>query len=94
MSINLEQKLAAGINLILEGRQTSPNGTKINKKHLRIYSEGDISGAFSVIKKWEQQNLLTILKNPTDASDDDFCIEMKRFVDQKSPIRGWLNWDA
>jgi hypothetical protein len=93
MSLSLEKKLASGINYILEGRQTSPNGTKITRKHIVIYSGGDMEGACKLIENWDRQGILKIIKHPNSASDEEFCIELKMFINQKSPIRGWLNWD-
>jgi hypothetical protein len=92
MNAALETKLASGINYILEGRQTSPNGTKISKRHVLIYSGGDINGAAKQIESWERQGVLKILKQLQDALDDELCIELNQFIGQKSPIKGWLNW--
>jgi hypothetical protein len=93
MSTTLETKLATGINYILEGRQTSPKGTKISRKHIVIYSGNDIDGAIKIIQTWEKQGVLKILKSPKEAADEDLCIELYRFIGQKSPITGWLNWE-
>ena len=91
--MKIEIELAAGINYILEGRQQSPLGTRISRRHILIYSHNKIEEAAQAIEKWKCMGYLTVLKDIRVASDVDSCVEMLRFIDQKSPIGGWLNWE-
>ena len=36
--------------------------------------------------------MLRILKPYKESEPDEYCIELLRFLDQKSPIKGYLNW--
>ena len=47
----------------------------------------------SAIKKWENQNILVILKNPEFAEPDEACLQMISYINRKSAIPGFLNHD-
>lgn len=62
--------------------------TKITKKSLSNDC-GDLSLGFLLIKQWESRRLLRIEVSPFLANDDDVCIHMLDYIDQKSP---WPNF--
>lgn len=50
---------------------------------------GDLSLGFLLLKQWELRGLLRIEVSPFLANDDDVCIHMLDYIDQKSP---WPNF--
>lgn len=80
--------LKAGINRILE------DGVfKIKARHLNVYSKGDIEVIEHFIPEWEKLGYLKIIKPYGQCAPNDTCVEMLQFIDQKSPIKGFLNWE-
>lgn len=65
---------------------------KIEAKHLYMYSKQDEDTLQISIKDWEEKNMLKILKPYKDCDPDEYCIELLRFLDEKSPIKGYMNW--
>lgn len=84
--------LRAGINYVLEGRQCSPRGTKISAEELVTYGRGDLRTIEEAISKWECAGIVRVLKPFQSCRPSDECIEATRFIEEKSPIKGWLNW--
>ena len=44
------------------------------------------------LKLWEQEGYLRILRTPDQTGGDDYVVEMLKYIDQKSPIPGFLNY--
>lgn len=81
--------LRAGLNRMLE------DGYKqIRAKHLYTYSKHDEETILSALDDWEKKNMLRILKPYKECLPDEYCIELLRFLDEKSPIRGYMNWEG
>ncbi len=36
--------------------------------------------------------MLNIIKPYRECQPDDYCIELLKFIEQKSPIKGYMNW--
>ena len=85
-----KRTLKAGINYILEG--LSPEDLRITLALLQRYAENDIETLTECLNLWEKAGYLRILKPPEQCHPDENCVEMIQFVEQKSPIRGFLNW--
>lgn len=66
---------------------------KIEAKHLLVYSKNDSAVVTDSIQDWSQRGILKILKSYSECAPDDYCIEMLKFIDQKSPIKGYMNWE-
>lgn len=81
--------LRAGLNRMLEDGYK-----KINASHLYIYSKHDSQVIEESIKEWSERGILKILKPYHECAPDDCCVEMLRFIDQKSPIKGYMNWES
>jgi hypothetical protein len=47
----------------------------------------------STIKKWEDTNTLIIVKNPEFAEHNEVCLEMISYINRKSAIPGFLNYE-
>lgn len=78
----------AGINRMLE------DGHKIiEAKHLFIYSFGNTDLIETSLLKWQKTNTAKIVKPYRDCEPDDHCIELLKFIEQKSPIKGYMNWE-
>lgn len=60
---------------------------------LCAYGEGDWDSILKHLKIWEQQGILKILKNPEIADPQDVCVEMLMFINRKSSIPGFLNYE-
>jgi len=82
--------MKAGINYILEGR--SPSSLRINLELLLRYAKGDLETLKECLSIWESAGYLHILKRPERCRPDEDCVEMIQFIEQKSPIKGFLNW--
>jgi hypothetical protein len=80
--------LKAGINRMLEDGYT-----KISAHNLLTYSKTDVEVILSSLDEWEGRGIIKILKPYLDCRPDDQCIEVLRFIDQKSPIKGYMNWE-
>lgn len=65
--------------------------TKLTKKSLLAMTGGDLSLGFLLLKQWESRGLLRIEVNPFLANDDEICIHMLDYIDQKSP---WPNFPS
>lgn len=87
---NEKAVIKALINYLLEGGQT--RGTKIKLRELFQYGIRDLALVDEALHEWRAQGYLVILKEPAECAPDDYCVEMLSFIDQKSPIKGWLNW--
>lgn len=87
------KSLRAGLNYILEGRQRSPHGTKIKTTDLLVYGRYDELTIEESLIRWENAGYIRILKPFSECSPEDYCIEAKSFIEEKSPIKGWLNWE-
>jgi hypothetical protein len=85
--------LRAGVNRILEDRQRSVFGTAITSRDLSTYAFGDMATIEVALEKWERAGYIRILKPFRLCRPDEFCIEANSFIEQKSPIKGWLNWE-
>ena len=78
----------AGINRMLE------DGYKrIQATHLFTYSFENIELIEESLEKWEKLGVLKILKPYRECSPNEYCIEMLKFIEQKSPIKGYMNWE-
>jgi len=88
MSVNEYNKrvLKAGINFILEERKT-----EILQSDLLAYVKGDMETLEASLREWQSLGVLEVLKGPKECRPDDVCVRVFRFIDQKSPIPGWLN---
>ncbi|HEX2853534.1 MAG TPA: hypothetical protein VHO24_09865 [Opitutaceae bacterium] len=86
------KSLRAGINYILEGRQHSPHGTKIKTADLLTYGRYDQATIEESLVRWETAGYIRILKPFSESGPEDYCIEAKSFLEERSPIKGWLNW--
>ena len=84
--------LTAGINYILEG-ESSSNDLRISQSLLLTYAKGDMATLKECLEQWEREGHLRIIKQPDLCQPDEPCVEMFRFIDQKSPIKGFLNWE-
>lgn len=85
--------LLRGLNYILEGRQVSPEGTKITARHILVCGKNDLASIEAALEIWQRRGDIRIIKNLRQCAPEDYCIEMLSFIDQKSPIKGWLNWE-
>ena len=47
----------------------------------------------NLLQRWETQGYLRVLGNPNELADDAPIVEMLRYIDGKSPIPGFLNFD-
>lgn len=45
------------------------------------------------LKKWEEAGFLTVAKDPEYAEKSEECVEMHQYIERKSPIPGFLNFD-
>lgn len=79
--------LRAGINFILEEKIV-----EIPLHALLTYAKGDMETMQEALLDWQAKGWLKIIKPPDKCSHDDICIHVFQFIDQKSPIPGWLNW--
>lgn len=86
------KSLRGGLNYILEGRQLSPHGTKIMASDLLTYGRHDLVTISEALNLWEKAGYIRILKPFAECGLGDYCIEAITFIEQKSPIKGWLNW--
>jgi len=86
------RSLRGGLNYLLEGRQQSPHGTKIKAADLLTYGRHDLATITESIVRWEKAGHLRILKPFDNCSPEDYCIEALTYIEEKSPIKGWLNW--
>jgi hypothetical protein len=66
--------------------------TRFPKKYLLRLCRGDFETLNAALNDWQSKGYLEILKPLAECGDDEACIEMKSFIGQKSPIRGFLNW--
>ena len=80
--------LRAGINRMLEDGYK-----KIKAKHLSTYSLQDVDTIICSLEDWKEKKMLNILKPYKDCHPDEYCIELLRFLDEKSPIKGYMNWE-
>jgi hypothetical protein len=80
--------LQASINRMLEDGYK-----KIKAKHLYTYSKHDIGVVEESIQDWERRGMLKILKPYQDCDPEEDCVELLRFIDQKSPIKDYMNWE-
>lgn len=82
--------LAARINHALEAGPTF--GSKIKKRLLLEGAKGDTATLKECLIEWEARGLLKVLKKVDECASEDDCVEMLSFVGEKSPFKGWLNW--
>ena len=66
---------------------------KIEAKHLSVFAHHDDQTIQESIQEWEGRGLLKVLKPYSECSPEDHCIELFRFIDQNSPIKGYMNWE-
>lgn len=66
--------------------------TQFTKRNLIAFSKGDVETLKVCLEEWQSKGYLQILKPLAECKDEEICIEMKSFIEQKSPIRGFLNW--
>jgi len=59
------------------------------KSVLGSLGDNDWPAIIKQLEEWQRRGLLKILKNPEQATNDEFCIEMLDLIDMKSPIPGW-----
>ena len=62
---------------------------EIPRKTIRVYGEDNWPQVNALLKEWEDKGYLKILRNPETALDDEVCVEMLAYIEQKSP---WPNW--
>ncbi len=62
---------------------------EIPRKAIRVYGENGWPQINALLKEWQDKGYLKILRNPEIASDDDICVQMLAYIEQKSP---WPNW--
>jgi hypothetical protein len=78
-----QKVLVAGLERCLDDQIT-----RITKRVVRAYSNNDLETATACLKQWETEGKLVIV-NPLDqASDDDVVVQMKAYIEGKSP---WPN---
>ena len=88
MDNNIKQRIIGCLHKVMEdGPRTS-----FSKKYLVGISRGDVVTLNACLQEWQGKDYLQIIKPLDDCQDDEICIEMKSFIEQKSPIRGFLNW--
>jgi hypothetical protein len=58
-----------------------------------VYAKGDMATLKESIVEWESRGILKIIKMPEECGPDDICVKLHRFIDQKGPIKNWLNWN-
>ena len=81
-----QEALAAGINRAPSDSR-SPD---IGKFTLQGLWPGDPSLLENILRRWEQEGLLSIHKLPSQALGAEMCVEMKRYIGRSSPIPGFL----
>lgn len=80
--------LKSGINRMLEDKIKI-----ISRFHLSVFGKGDDDTIAESISEWQDRNILIIIKPYCECASEDECIEVYQFIDMKSPIRGYLNWE-
>ena len=58
---------------------------EIPRKTLRVYGENDWPEIKAALREWEGKGYLRVLKDPEDAADEEICVEMLSYIEQKSP---------
>jgi hypothetical protein len=66
--------------------------TRFSKRSLLAFAKGDLATLRMCLEEWQSKDYLRILRPLAECRDEEDCIEMKSFIGQKSPIRGFLNW--
>ena len=56
---------------------------RITRKTLRIYGENDWPGIKSLLREWQGNGYLHVLKDPENTADEDICVEMLSYIEQK-----------
>jgi hypothetical protein len=59
------------------------------RKTIRVYGDGDWPDILTTLREWESKGYLRVLKDPTEAKDDEICVLMLSYIEQHSP---WQNW--
>lgn len=88
MDSNIQGIVKACLNRYTEdGRRT-----QFTKHNLIAFSKGDTVTLLACLHEWQAKGYLQIVKPLAECQDDDVCIEMKSFIEMKSPLPGFLNW--
>jgi hypothetical protein len=66
--------------------------TRFTKRNLLAFSSHDAATLTACLHEWQSKGYLRIVKPLSECKDEDICIEMKSFIEQKSTIKGFLNW--
>jgi hypothetical protein len=62
---------------------------RITKRVILAYAKNDLETAITCLKQWEEEGKLIILKSLDQANDDEVVVQMKAYIEGKSP---WPNW--
>jgi hypothetical protein len=53
----------------------------------------DINRIDGLLDEWESKGLLVKLRSIKSSTFGDDCIRMNAYIDMKSPLQGFLNWE-
>ena len=88
----MDNKIKSQIKGVLHKAMEDGPRTRFTKRNLLAFSSGDTATLNTCLQEWQTRGYLQILKSLSECGDEEICIEMKSFIEQKSPIRGFLNW--
>jgi len=78
-------ELKAGIHRYIEDVSR-----QIPLKFLKSFSNHDLETMFGSVREWESKGFLRIIRDPETSDDNDICIELRHYIEQDSPLHGFL----
>jgi len=84
-----EGELKNGINRFLDDTQH----TVVKAGMLGGYGADNWIRIKECLVRWENEGILKILIDPEGLPSDTPCIEMLKYIHQRSSIPGFLNWE-
>lgn len=60
---------------------------------IRGYGNSDWPKIRVTLQKWENEGILKILNDPEGRDASEPCVQMLKYIDQRSSIPGFLNWE-
>jgi hypothetical protein len=88
----MDNKTKGNLKAVLHKVMEDGPRTRFTKRNLLAFSKGDVVTLKECLEEWQFKGYLEIVKPFEECQDNDVCVDMKSFIDQKSPIRGFLNW--
>jgi hypothetical protein len=76
--------LHAAINRLLDD-----GARHIRRSDIVVFGGSNWSKIKAALTEWEGKGYLRIIKDPEFARDEEVCLEMLNYIDQKSPWRDW-----